>query len=290
MKPEELKTKEENTWCPGCPNFGILDAFQKAAADLVNEGKVKADDLAVVAGIGCHAKIYDYVNLRGFYGIHGRVLPIATGVKLGNPNLTVVGFGGDGDTFSEGMEHFIHTCRLNPDLTMMVHNNQVFSLTTGQATPTSEKGFKDGSTPLGLGEKPINPIVLAIEAGASFVARAYAMKIPHLIEVMKQAVMHKGFAFIEIMQPCIVYHKHSVPFLNKNIYQLEETHNAGNFDQALARAREWDYSYDKDSKVPIGIFYKEERPTFESQWPQLKGPWHLVPRKINWPNVTKEFK
>ena len=132
MKPQDLNTKEENTWCPGCPNFGILQAVKEAVASLN-----LAKDMAMVSGIGCHAKIYDYLNLRGFNGIHGRVLPIALGIKLGNPKLTVVGFGGDGDTYAEGMEHFIHHCRFNADLTMLVHNNQVFSLTTGQATPTS---------------------------------------------------------------------------------------------------------------------------------------------------------
>lgn len=290
MKPDDLSTKEINTWCPGCPNFGILQAAKEAISELANEGKLNVEDTAIVTGIGCHAKIYDYLNLKGFYGIHGRVLPIALGVKLGNLQMTVIGFGGDGDTYAEGMEHFIHNCRYNADLTMLVHNNQVFSLTTGQFTPTTEKGFVDGSSPLGLAERPINPLVLAIEAGATFVARGYALQGPHLKELMKKAIMYKGFAFIDILQPCIVYHKHSLPYLNKNIYKLDETHNIGNFSQALERAREWDYSYEKDSKVPIGIFYEAGRPIFESQWPQLKTAWHSIGRKINWDNITREFK
>lgn len=288
--PEDLSTKEINTWCPGCPNFGILQAVKEAVSELVNEGKLSIKDVSMVTGIGCHAKIYDYLNLKGFYGIHGRVLPIALGIKLGNPKMTVVGFGGDGDTYAEGMEHFIHNCRFNADLTMLVHNNQVFSLTTGQFTPTTEKGFVDGSSPLGLAERPINPLILAMEAGATFVARGYALNVPHLKELMKQAIVHKGFSFIDILQPCIVYHKHSVPYLNKNVYKLDETHDINNFTQALGRAREWDYSYEKDAKVPIGVFYETERPTFESQWPQLKTPWHTIDRKINWDNIIKEFK
>src|SRR3989344_6617795 len=140
MEPKDLNTKEENTWCPGCPNFVILETVKKALAELTNEGKIQIKDTAVVTGIGCHAKIFDYLNINSFYGLHGRVLPLALGIKLGNPNLTVLGFGGDGDTYAEGLEHFIHNCRYNADLTMLAHNNQVFSLTTGQFTPTTEKG------------------------------------------------------------------------------------------------------------------------------------------------------
>jgi len=139
MKPKDLSTKEIITWCPGCTNFGILEAFKEAITELVNEKKIKVENAVIVSGIGCHAKIYDYLNLKGFYGIHGRVLPICFGMKTGNPDLTVIGFGGDGDTYDEGISHFIHHCRYNADFTMLVHNNQVFSLTPGQATATSEK-------------------------------------------------------------------------------------------------------------------------------------------------------
>ena len=180
MKKETLLTKEKNTWCPGCTNFGVLQAAGQAIAEL---GLAKKT--AIVTGIGCHAKIYDYLNLKAFYGLHGRVLPIAFGIKLGNPDLSVIGFGGDGDTYAEGMEHFIHNCRYNADLTMLVHNNQVFSLTTGQFTPTTEKGFKGSSSPLGLNEPPLNPLVLALAAGATFVARGYALQTSHLKDLIK---------------------------------------------------------------------------------------------------------
>jgi len=290
MKPEDLKTAQINTWCPGCPNFGILNSAKEAIAELVNEGKLSAKDTALAAGIGCHGKIFDYLNLNGFNGLHGRVLPVCFGTKLGNPNLTVIGFGGDGDTFDEGVSHFIHACRYNMDITMMVHINQVFALTTGQANAITEKGFIDGSTPLGQGEKPINSVLLALEMGATFVARGYALQAPHLKEIMKKAILHKGFSYIDILQPCIIYHKHSVPYLSKNAYKLDETHDISNFGQAIEKAREWDYSYEKDAKVPIGVFYQTERPTFESQWPQLKQPWHTIDRKPNWDNITREFK
>ena len=257
---------------------------------MANEGKLDAKNTAMVTGIGCHGKIYDYINLNGFNGLHGRVLPVCLGVKLGNPNLTVVGFGGDGDTFDEGVSHFVHACRYNADMTMFVHINQVFALTTGQASAMTEKGFVDGSTPLGQGEKPLNSVLMALELGATFVARGYALQAPHLKEIMKKAIMHKGFSYVDILQPCIVYHKHSVPYLNKNAYKLDEAHDTANFNQAVEKAREWDYSYEKDARVPIGVFYETDRPTFESQWPQLKQPWRTIDRKVNWDNIIKEFK
>ncbi len=290
MKPEELKTKQPITWCPGCPNNGILQAVKEAVSGLVNAGKIDLKNVATVTGIGCHGKIHDYLNLNGFNGLHGRVLPICLGIKTGNPNLTVLGFGGDGDTFDEGMEHFVHACRYNADMTMLVHTNQVFALTTGQASAMTEKGFSDSATPpSGQGEKPINAVLLALELGATFVARSFAVNPPHLKEIIKKAILHKGFAFIDILQPCIVYHKHSLPYLNKNVYEIEAVHNKNDFKQALARAREWDYSYETEKKVPIGIFYQTERPTFESQWPQLKNPWNKINREINWERITREF-
>lgn len=285
MKPEDLSTKEKNTWCPGCPNFSILQAAKESIAELG-----LAEKTAIVTGIGCHAKIYDYLNLKGFYGLHGRVLPIAFGIKLANPDLTVVGFGGDGDSYAEGMEHFIHNCRHNADLTMLIHNNQVFSLTTGQFTPTTEQGFKGASNPLGVAETPINPLVLAMGAGATFVARGYALDVPHLKDLIKKAVNHKGFSFVDILQPCIMYHKHSVPYLSKNVYKIDESHKTDDFNLALEKAKEWDYSYEKDVKVPIGLFYQTSLPVFQSQWSQLKQPWYKVDRKINLSKIIGEFK
>ena len=285
MKIENLSTKEKNTWCPGCPNFGILQAVKEAIVELDS-----AEKTAIVTGIGCHAKIYDYLNLKAFYGLHGRTLPIAFGVKLGDPELSVIGFGGDGDTYAEGMEHFVHNCRYNADLTMLVHNNQVFSLTTGQFTPTTEKGFKGASNPMGVGESPLNPLVLAMASGATFVARGYALEAPHLKDLIKKAITHKGFAFVDILQPCIMYHKHSTPYLSKNIYKIDESHKKESFGQAMAKAREWDYSYDKDVKVPVGVFYQISRPVFQFQWSQLKQPWHTIDRKPNLSNIIGEFK
>ncbi len=289
MRVEDLNTKEEITWCPGCSNNGILQAFKEAVVDLVNENKIKVKDVAIVTGVGCSPKIFDYVNVNGFYGLHGRVLPVCLGIKNGNPELTVIGFAGDGGTYAEGISHFIHNCRYNANFTMIVHNNQTFSLTTGQATPTSEKGFIDGSTPLGVKEEPLNPIALALVSGASFVARGYALDVPHLKNLIKQAIKHKGFSFIDVLQPCLIFHN-VIPYFQKNIYKLDKKHDTSDFERALKKAGEWDYCFKNNNKVAIGVFYQKRKATFEKQWPQLKKPWYTIKRKIDWEKTIKEFK
>ena len=288
MEPKDLVTKEKITWCPGCPNFSMVEAFKEAVAELVSKKEVEAKNIVMACGIGCHGKFFDYVNLNGFYCLHGRLLPTSLGIKLANPELTVFGFGGDGDTYAEGIDHFVHACRNNANFKLIVHNNQVFALTVGQATPTSEKGFSGTTNPvIALKEKPINPLALALISGATFVARGFALEKDHLKELICQAARHKGFAFIDVLQPCIVFHN-VIPYLQKNIYKLDENHNSADFDSALQLAREWDYCFDKDSKVPIGLFYKTEKPIFEDNFPQKKV-WYKKERKIDWQNLTKNF-
>ncbi len=289
MKIQDLQTKEENTWCPGCTNFSLLNTVQQGLIDLVNEKKIKHKDIAMASGIGCHAKIFDYININGFYSLHGRVIPPCLGMKAGNPELTVIGFGGDGDTYAEGMAHFIHACRFNADFTMIVHNNKVFALTTGQATPTSEKGFVGGSTPYGLKEEPINPIAIALASGATFVARGYVNEKEHLKELVKTAVMHKGFALIDILQPCLTYND-PTDYLEKRVYKLSKAHDNSDFNKALDRAMEWDYSLDEKAKIPIGVFYKIKKPTMEEQRPALKKPWYKVERRLDWKALIKQFQ
>jgi len=287
MNAKDLETKEKNTWCPGCPNFSILAAFKEAVAELVNGNKIETKNIVVTTGIGCHGKIFDYLNLNGFNCLHGRLLPTALGIKFSNPELTVFGFGGDGDIYAEGVEHFIHACRHNTDLKLIVHNNQVFALTVGQATPTSEKGFVGTANPLGVKEKPLNPLSLALVSGASFVARGYALEKDHLKGLICQAAAHKGFAFIDVLQPCIVFHN-VIPYFRKNVYKLDENHNSTDFDKAVGKAKEWDYCFDKDSKIPIGIFYQVVKPSFDDDFPQKKV-WHKKERKIDWEDLTKKF-
>jgi 2-oxoglutarate ferredoxin oxidoreductase subunit beta len=286
MKLEDLKTEMEITWCPGCLNYSILLAAKKAIVDLVNEKKIKKENVVIVTGIGCHAKIYDYLNTSAFYSLHGRVLPVGFGMKIANPDLTVIGFGGDGDTYAEGTAHFIHSCRYNADMTMIVHNNQVFALTTGQATPTTEEGFKGKSTPLGIKEKPLNPISTALVSDASFVARGSIFEVDHLKDLIKKAIVYPGFALIDVLQPCLAYHD-TTDFLRKHCYKLEK--NGYSLEKALEKSLEWDYCFDQKAKVPIGIFYQEKRPIFETQRP-IEKPFYQLKRKPNWQKIIASFK
>jgi len=168
-----LNTRTKPTWCPGCPNFQILAGVKNTIENEIKKGK-KKEDFAIVTGIGCHAKMFDYINLNGLNTLHGRVLPTCLGIKIGNPNLTVFGVAGDGDAYAEGMAHLIHAARYNSNFKYIVHNNQVFALTVGQPTPTTELGFKDKTTPEGVKIHPLNPIKLMLASGASFVARVFA--------------------------------------------------------------------------------------------------------------------
>jgi len=263
IKKLPLETKHKPTWCPGCPNFMILAGVKKA---IEATGK-KREDFAMVAGIGCHAKIFDYLNLPGLNSLHGRVPPVCLGLKIGNPNLKVLGFSGDGDAYAEGIEHTLHAARYNSNWTYIVHNNQTFSLTTGQPTPVTEKGFKDKTTPLGVNTEPFNPIKIMLAAGASFVARVFA-DVDSVAWVLKEAINHKGFSFVEILQPCIIFHKEMLEY-KKNIYSLEESgHDKTNYVAAMRKAEEFDYN--TINKIPVGIFYQTKKPIFEEQFPQIK--------------------
>jgi len=289
MKIQDFQTKEVNTWCPGCNNFTLLHTMQDALADLVNENKIEKKNIAMASGIGCHAKIFDYINVNGFYSLHGRVIPPCIGMKAGNPELTVIGFGGDGDTYAEGMAHFVHACRYNNDFTMIVHNNKVFALTTGQATPVSRQGFVGGSTPFGKLEEPMNPIALALVSGATFVARGYTNEREHLKELFKKAVNHKGFALVDVLQPCLIYNNPK-EYLEERIYKLNN-HDISNYQEALKKAHEWNYSLDESAKIPIGVLYQTEKKlTFEEKRETLKGPWYKVKREIDWKKMTEKFR
>ncbi|OYT30348.1 MAG: 2-oxoacid:ferredoxin oxidoreductase subunit beta [Thermofilum sp. ex4484_82] len=244
----KLQTQVKRTWCPGCGNYAILSAFISAVKEL----KIEPEKLVVVSGIGCHGRITDYVNVNSFHTIHGRVLPLATGIKIANPELIVVGFSGDGDAYSIGLGHLPHAARRNVDITLVIHNNQVFGLTTGQYTPTSPKGFKSRSTPYGSLEEPLNPVLLAIASGATFVARGFAGDINHLKYLMKEAITHKGFAIIDVLQPCVTYYN-TYQYYSERVYKLEN-HDSTNFREALEKALEW------NDKIPIGIFYKVQKP------------------------------
>ena len=268
-------------WCPGCWNFQILAGVKDVISEQIAKGK-KKEDFAIVSGIGCHAKIFDYINLNGINTLHGRVLPTCLGMKIGNPNLNVIGFSGDGDAYAEGMEHLIHAARYNSDFKYFVHNNQVFALTVGQPTPTTERNFKDKTTPLGVKIAPLNPIKIMLASGAGFVARVYAER-EQIEYVFKEALKHRGFAFIEVIQPCLIFHPDTE--YKSKFYSLEDVkHDKTNFEQAWKRAQEFDYDIPHTEKIPIGIFYQKEKPIFEEQYPQLVD---LKKKKIGWKDIRR---
>jgi len=266
------------TWCPGCFNFQILAGVKNFF------NKQKASDLknfAIVAGIGCHVKIYDALNLPGLDTLHGRVIPTCLGLKIGNPNLNVLGFSGDGDAYSEGMEHLIHSARYNANFKYIVHNNQNFALTIGEPTAVTEKGFKDKSTPFGVSLKPLNPVKLMLASGATFVARVFADTI-QVEQVLNEAMKHKGFAFIEVLQPCLIFH----PDLGykERTYNLQEAkHDKTDLKKAMEKADEFDYN-SKTSKIPVGIFYQNSEETFEEKFPQLVK---LMKQKKSWKDIKR---
>jgi len=282
---QTINSPTKPTWCPGCFNFQILAGVKNFLANEIKSGKSK-DDFAMVSGIGCHAKIFDYINLNGLNTLHGRVLPTCLGIKVGNPNLSVLGFSGDGDAYSEGMEHLIHAARYNSDFKYIVHNNQVFALTVGQPTPSTEIGFKDKTTPQGVKLHPMNSIKLMLASGAGFVARVFA-DLKQVEWVLKEASKHKGFAFIEVIQPCIIFHPDTG--YKEKTYSLEETgHDKTNFNEAWKKAQEFNYDVlTEKTKIPTGIFYQNpdsKNRVFEDQFEQLK---ELKKKKISWKDIRR---
>lgn len=232
-------------WCPGCGNFGILNALKKAIAEL----NIKPENLVIASGIGQAAKIPHYLRCNIFNGLHGRSLPPATAIKASNPELTVIAESGDGCTYGEGGNHFLHTIRRNPNITHIVHNNMVYGLTKGQASPTSEMGFKTSVQVDGVIVHPFNPISVAISLNASFVARAFAGDIDKTKEIIKKAILHKGYALVDILQPCITFNKvNTFKWFKEKTYYLEDTHKTTDRIEAFKRSIETE-------KLPLGIFY-----------------------------------
>lgn len=260
---QDLATPKKNTWCPGCGNFGILSAVKSALIEL----GLEREQVVFVSGIGCHGKIVNHVNVNGFHGIHGRVIPITTGIKLTNPELTVIGFAGDADQYDEGWDHFSHAIRRNIDMTLIVHNNQILGLTTGQTTATSLQGFKTKSTPYGSVVPPLNPIAHALVSNGTFVARGFAGDPKHLQGLIVEAVRHRGFSYLDVFQPCVTFnYLNTYQWFRERVYKLEETgHDSTDRRKAL------DKSFEFGDRIPIGIFYKEEKPAYLDNLPHLKG-------------------
>jgi len=256
-----FNTIAKPTWCPGCGNFGIQSAIKKALLSL----DLQPYEVAISSGIGCSGKIPHWINVYGVHGLHGRALPVAAGLKLANHKLVVIAEGGDGDGYSEGMGHFIHACRRNVDLTYIVHNNGVYGLTTGQVSPTGDRGFASSTTPHGVLEWPFEPLALAISAGANFVARGFSGDTKHLSGLIAEGIRHRGFSFIDIRQVCVSFNPaKSYKWYQERICKIEdEDHDATDRTKAAAAVLR------DDECLPVGVFYRGSKPAHEDGLPQL---------------------
>ncbi|MGD0249920.1 MAG: thiamine pyrophosphate-dependent enzyme [Thermoplasmata archaeon] len=268
------KSEIKPTWCPGCGDFGVVAAIEMAVKRL----QLPSHSVVVVSGIGCSSNLPHFLSSYGFHGIHGRSLPVAEGIRWANHGLTVIGTGGDGDGFGIGAGHFVHAMRRNVDLTYVTMDNQIYGLTTGQASPTSTIGQKTKSTPNGVIENPIDPISLALASGATYIARGFSGDVKHLADLVANGIQHKGFAFVDVFSPCVTYNKiNTFDFFRQRIYKLESAgHNPSDIVAAWQRSLEW------GDKIPIGLFYKTEKPTYEDLEPVLEaGPLALQPAGLH---------
>jgi 2-oxoglutarate ferredoxin oxidoreductase subunit beta len=287
LKPvtlQQLKGRVDPDWCPGCGDFGVLAALQKAIVDL----QIQPHNVVTISGIGCSSNLPGYVETYGMHTLHGRALAVATGVKLANHELTVVVTGGDGDGFGIGGNHFIHTVRRNVDLLYLAMDNQIYGLTTGQVSPTSRVGMKTKSTPFGSVEGPINPIALALAAGATFVSRGFTGDQKHLTDLIKLGLKHRGFSFIDIFSPCVTYnHDNTYPWFKQRVKKLEDdpAYDASNWLMACEHAQLW------GDTIPIGRFFqRSDLPSLDQAEPVLDTGGPLAHRELRIsPATLREF-
>jgi len=260
---KEFDNQFENKWCPGCGNFGILDAMKQAFANLGLAPK----DLLLISGIGQAAKTPHFMNCNTFHTLHGRALPVATGAKIANHELTIVVNSGDGDCYGEGGGHFMNAIRRNIDITLLVHNNQVYGLTKGQASPTSPMGFVTATQKNGVIAEPFNPLLIALNLGAGFVARGFSNNREHTARLIEEGIRHRGISLIDIVQPCVTYNKiNTHAWYKKRVHDLfAENYVPDNLQKAVAMAQEW------EERIPIGIYYRKEKPTFTDRMPKLQA-------------------
>ncbi|MDD5053970.1 MAG: 2-oxoacid:ferredoxin oxidoreductase subunit beta [Candidatus Nanoarchaeia archaeon] len=271
-----FETQQNPNWCPGCGNYGIWNSLKLALQEL----NLKPENIAFTSGIGCSGKIPHWIRAYCLNGLHGRALPLAEGIKIANSELIVIACGGDGDGYAEGTNHFIHFCRRNANVKYFVHDNQIYGLTKGQPSPTSNEGFITKTTPLGTIEKALNPVLIAIASGATFVARGFAGDIPHLKELMKKAIKHNGAAVIDILQPCVTFNKvNTYEWYQKRAHKLKKPANTR--IKAMRIAEQW------GKKIPIGVIFESNEKSYEQRIPLLKKSplMKLNPKK----NIKKLF-
>ncbi|MBT4849380.1 2-oxoacid:ferredoxin oxidoreductase subunit beta [Candidatus Parcubacteria bacterium] len=284
MNLKDFETNYKPTWCPGCGNHAIWIAMRGALAEL----GLKPENVLIFYGIGCSGNGANFTKSYTWHSLHGRAVPSAIGAKLANKDLTVIVMAGDGDAFGEGLGHFLHAIRGNADITYVVHDNHVYGLTTGQAAPTADKGYKAKSTPAGIIEVPVNPTSLAVTNGGTFVSRGFSGNAKHLKGLFKQAITHKGFSFVDVFQPCVTFNKiNTFEWFFDRVYNVDDDATYKNTDKmaAFGKTQEW------GKKIPYGVLYKAKRDTYGSNLPQLKGQ-ALSKRKIttrNLDKLTKEF-
>ncbi|MFN4212804.1 MAG: 2-oxoacid:ferredoxin oxidoreductase subunit beta [Microgenomates group bacterium] len=261
------------TWCPACGNWGIGVAIMQAFVQL----GFNPSSVVVVFGIGCSGNMNDFLNAYAIHSLHGRAIPNAIGVKLANHRLPVVAVVGDGDCYGEGGNHLIHAARGNHDITVIVHDNGVYGLTTGQVAPTAQKGFKSKSTPSGIIEVPLNPLALVLTAGATFVAQTFAGDTFHMIEIIKQAITHKGFSLVNILQPCVSFNKiNTYQYYKEHTYKLNADYRIDDYQLALQKSMEM-----SQEKFPLGILYQVNRPTYTDELSQLSQQTLIDREKFN---------
>ncbi len=252
---------QPTAWCPGCGNFSILKTFKEAMVEL----NIEPHQFTIVSGIGQAGKLPHYLKCNTFNGLHGRTLPVATGIRLANHEMLVVAVAGDGDCYGEGGNHLIHAIRRNINVKLFVHNNQIYGLTKGQASPTSMEGMKTKSQPFGVFSEQLNPMALAVALDCSFVARGFSGDSKHLKGLIKEAVNHKGFALVDILQPCVTFNKiNTYQWYKQRVYHIEPEYNPEDRMGAFKRALEW------GERIPIGIIYRDHRPTLEERVPVIK--------------------
>jgi 2-oxoglutarate ferredoxin oxidoreductase subunit beta len=277
LKPKDFKGKVEPDWCAGCGDFGVLRTLQRACAEL----GLRPHQILTVSGIGCSSNLPGYFNGYGMHTLHGRSLAVATGAQLANHELTVVATGGDGDGYGIGGNHFTHTARRNVDMTYLVMNNQIYGLTTGQVSPTSSEGMKTKSTPFGSVEVPVNPITSAIMNGASYVARGFSGQARQLLDLVKQAILHKGFALVDVFSPCVTFnHDNDYKFFKPRVRRLEDLgHDTSDWKAACEKAMVW------GDDIYIGCFFQKLAPSLHSLEGVLDEGGPLAHRKLG---ITNE--
>jgi 2-oxoglutarate ferredoxin oxidoreductase subunit beta len=257
LTAKEFATATPSWWCPGCGDYGVLSALKSALAEL----ELQPKDVAFVSGIGCSGKISGYLHSYAFHGVHGRSLPVATAVKLANRDLTVIAAGGDGDGYAIGAGHFVHAVRRNPDVTYIVMDNQTYGLTKGQSSPTSATGYVASVAPNGNPDQPLNGLALALAAGGTFLARGFSAQPKQLVEIIKEAVRHKGFSIVEVMSPCVTYNKvNTYAWFKEHVEDLSTRPDYDAGDRVAAFA-----ALTREGKIPLGVIYRDERPTLEEQ-------------------------